>query len=397
MAFHGRSLAAAKKGRSVMNKRNLVLLSLLLLSGGLLLRCGGGGTPPAPEPAKPTQGSAAAVTGEKPPAAPPFLSACTPEDEGAVKPVDKQPAKPLRIAVLGLENNPFWIPVKQGALKAAEELKAYNTTVDWIVPGDQHTADVFGAAIDAAAAQRYDAIATVAGDAGVVPFIDKAVAAGIPVATFNSETTTENGRLFFVGADLYKQGEAAAQAMAKAVQGKGKVAIITGFFAVEAHELRRKGFEDAIRNGYPEILIVGAVENGDKGDIAYTQAKDFMTAHPDLKGIFVTAGGPFGAAAAVKDAGKAGKVFVVSFDFVDETMQYVKEGVIYGTIGQDPFAQGHDPAVRLFNYLVGSAALPCGRLITRADLVTKDNIDQFWKPAPNRRQPKVRAIPIVVQ
>jgi len=38
----------------------------------------------------------------------------------------------------------------------------------------------------------------------------------------------------------------------------------------------------------------------------------------------------------VEDAGKAGEVWVVSFDFVDETMAYVQTGVIYGTIGQDP-------------------------------------------------------------
>jgi len=162
------------------------------------------------------------------------------------------------------------------------------------------------------------------------------------VATFNSETATKNGRLFFVGADLYKQGEAACEAMATAIGGKGKVAIITGFFAVEAHELRRTGFEDCMKANYPEVEIVGSVENNDKGDVAYTQANDFMTANPDLAGIYVTAGGPFGAGQAVKDAGKAGQVQVVSFDFVDETMLLVQDGVIYGTIGQDPFAQGHD-------------------------------------------------------
>jgi hypothetical protein len=43
-----------------------------------------------------------------------------------------------------------------------------------------------------------------------------------------------------------------------------------------------------------------------------------MTANPEIKGIYVTAGGPFGAAAAVEDAGKAGEVAVISFDFVDE-------------------------------------------------------------------------------
>ena len=115
--------------------------------------------------------------------------------------------------------------------------------------------------------------------------------------------------------------------------------------------------------------------------MAYSQAKDFMTANPDLAGIYVTAGGPFGAAKAVDEAGKTGKIKVVSFDFVDETMQYVQKGVISATIGQDPFAQGHDPAIRLYNYLVGGEAQVRRSSITRSDVVTKDNIDQFWKPA----------------
>ncbi len=362
------------------------LLSLVVIVSMVLTACATATQAPTQPPAQPqptqppaqTQPTAAPVS-EKP-TAPAFDSACQPADEATVKPVDKQPGKPMKIAVLGLENNPFWIPVKEGAQKAAEELKPYGVTVDWIVPGDQHTAEVFGQAIEAAIAQKYDAIATIAGDAGVAPFIDKAVAAGIPVATFNSETATQNGRLFFVGADLYKQGEAAGKAMGEALGGKGKVAIITGFFAVEAHELRRKGFEDYLKANFPGISVVGSVENTDKADIAFTQANDFMSANPDLAGIYVTAGGPFGAAKAVKDAGKAGQIKVVSFDFVDETMQYVQEGVIYGTIGQDPFAQGHDPAIRLFNYLVGGVVPECGRMLTRADVVTKDNISQFWTP-----------------
>ncbi len=174
------------------------------------------------------------------------------------------------------------------------------------MPGDQHTSEVFGQAIEAAIVKGYDAIATVAGDAGLVPFINKAVAAGIPVATFNSETAEPNERMFFVGADLYKQGEAAGKAMGEALGGKGKVAIITGLFAVEAHELRRKGFEDYPQGELPGCPILEAVENQDKADIAYAQANDFMTANPDLAGIYVTAGGPFGAAKAVEEAGKGG-------------------------------------------------------------------------------------------
>ncbi len=50
---------------------------------------------------------------------------------------------------------------------------AYNVTVDWIVPGETHTADDFSGGIEAAIAQEYDAIATIAGDAGLVTYIDR--------------------------------------------------------------------------------------------------------------------------------------------------------------------------------------------------------------------------------
>ena len=36
-------------------------------------------------------------------------------------------------------------------------------------------------------------------------------------------------------------------------------------------------------------------------------------------------------------------------------------------------------AIRLYNYLVGGVVPPAGRLLTRADFVTKDNISQFYK------------------
>jgi len=313
------------------------------------------------------------------PPGPAFASVATPEDGGKVIPVDRKSPTPLRIAVLGLENNPFWIPVKRGTLKAAEELKPLNCTVEWIVPaGDKHTADVFGSAIESAVVQEYDAIVTIAGDSGTASYIKRAVQAGIPVATFNSETETLNPRLFFVGADLYKQGETGGKAMVDATGATGKVALITGFFSVEAHELRRKGFKDYLAKNAPGLQIVAEVESKDKADLAYAATRDFVTAHPDLVGVFVTAGGNFGAAKAIEESGKAGQIKIVCFDFVDETMGYVKKGVIAATIGQDPFAQGHDPAVRLFNYLVGGVVPPAGKLLTRSDIVTKDNIAEFW-------------------
>lgn len=323
-------------------------------------------------------GSAEKVVRELPPG-PAFDSrVLAPEDEGIVKPLEKHDGPSMKIAVLGLENNPFWVDVKAGTLKAAEELAAYDCTVEWIVPpGDAHTSNVFGSAIENCIIQEYDAIATIAGDSGIVPFINKAVEAGIPVATFNSETDAENKRLFFVGADLYEQGVNAAHYMKDVIGTSGKVAIITGFFSVEAHEARRLGFLDTIKEIAPGIEIVGQVESLDKGDIAYSQANDFMSAHPDLAAIYVCAGGAFGAGKAIEDAGLAGELKLINYDFIAETMEQVASGVCTGTIGQNPFAQGHDPAIRLYNYLVSAVVPPAGRLLTRSDFVTKENMAEF--------------------
>ncbi len=320
------------------------------------------------------------VTRELPPG-PPFASAAQPADSGSVMPI-RASDRPIRIAVIGLENNPFWVPVREGAEEADRLLRQYNGSVDWIVPpGDAHTADVFGNTIEAAITQQYDAIATIAGDSGIVPYINRAVAAGIPVATFNVETDAENNRLFFVGADLYRQGLAAGEAMADFFRARGntapKIAVMTGFFSVEGHELRRLGFEESFAAAMPNAEIVGRVETSDSDANAYQQAQDFITANPNLAGIYVAAGGNVGAARAIEDAGLAGRVFVFAYDFVEQTMDFVRKGITAGTIGQQPDAQGRDPAIRLFNYLVAGEIPEAGRMLTRSDFVTAENMADF--------------------
>ncbi len=325
-------------------------------------------------------GAQQATTRELPPG-PPFVSAAQPEDSGSVMPI-RASDTPIRIAVIGLENNPFWVPVREGAEAADALLRQYNGRVDWIVPpGDAHTADVFGNAIEAAITQRYDAIATIAGDSGIVPYINRAVAAGIPVATFNVETDAENNRLFFVGADLYRQGLAAGEAMAAFFRQRGntspRIAVITGFFSVEGHELRRLGFEESIAAELPGATIVGRVESSDSDANAYQQTQDFITANPNLDGVYVAAGGNVGAARAIEDAGLAGRVHVFAYDFVEQLMDFVRKGIVAGTIGQQPDAQGRDPAIRLFNYLVAGEIPEAGRMLTRSDFVTAENMADF--------------------
>ncbi len=313
------------------------------------------------------------------PPAPPYSSKTQPSDSGTVKPIKKSEKK-IRIAFLCLENSPYWNYVKDGTFAAQKELEDYNAEVDWVVPpGDRHTAEVFGNSLDALVVQQYDAIATVAGDSGIIPYINRAVDAGIPVATFNVETKKPSKRLFFVGADLYSQGQDAGKAFVEYWLGKKidnpKVAILTGFFAVEGHELRREGFLDYIKENAPKVQVVGQVETKDNDEIGYQLASDFITANPDLNAMYGTAAGTIGVARAIEETGLTGKVFLFAFDYYPQLVEYVRKGVIALTIGQQPFAQGHDPVIRLFNYLVAGEAPPAGILNTKSTYLNAENID----------------------
>lgn len=308
------------------------------------------------------------------------------EDNGIVMPVPQMPEKPMKIAVLGLENNQFWGQVKEGAMAAKRILAEKNCTVDWIVPGEKHTTDFFGQALDACIVQEYDAVAVIAGDSGLVPYINRAVDAGIPVATFNAETTSPNKRLFYVGADSYLQGGVAADFMAKALGNKGKVGIENGFFSVEAQEIRRQGFEDRLKEIAPNIEIVSRVETQDKNDIAQSVTQDMITAFPDLAGVYVIGAGQYGACRAVEEAGKVGQITIVCHDIADDLVEYLKSGILTCTIGQDSLAQGRDPAIRLYNYLIGGIVPPAGRLFTDMPAVTPENFNEYW-PVRERTAP----------
>ena len=298
-------------------------------------------------------------------------------DEMTVAPVDRIAPETLKFAFLGGATNPFFDIIKAGVDASAETLAVHNVTVQWILPGVTLTSADYGEAIAALQVQGFNAIAGFILNEGMIPYVSDAVDSGIVFACSIADTQP-NKSLFFTGSDLYFGGVTAAHAMAELTGGKGKVAIITGYFNVVAHELRRTGFVDTIAAEYPDIEIVGEVENLDQADKALTQTNDFMTAHPDLAGVYVTAGGPIGSGQAVEDAGKAGEIKVVCFDPLPQTIEYIKNGSIQAAIGQNPYAEGRDPLIRVFNYMMEGTLPDYHNMFTRADAVTIDTLEDFY-------------------
>lgn len=284
--------------------------------------------------------------------------------------------KEVRIAVLMVNNNPFWVDVENGAKDIQETMKKYNCTVD-IQTIEDFDGQAFSDAIDNCIIMEYDGICTVGVSDAIIPAIERATAAGIRVYTFNSDTSEECSRVAFHGQSLYGAGELAGETLAQLIGGEGKVAIITGLFSVPAHELRRTGGLASFAK-YEGIEVVGETECHDSGDEAYTQVMDFLTANPDLAGIYQTAGGQLGVIEALKESGKAGQVKYVCFDFMDEIVDALYDGIVNATIGQDPYGQGADPVIFAYNAAITGEEAISGNEWTKMDVVTPDNVAEYY-------------------
>jgi len=180
----------------------------------------------------------------------------------------------------------------------------------------------------------------------IVPVIQEANAAGIPVFTVDIPCNEPGVKIATqIATDNYGGGKEAAQAMIEALgEAGGKVAILH-FKQAESCQLRVKGFREVIdahnARGKTRIDIVAELESGGAKDQGYKAAEDTLQANPDLRGIFaINDPAALGARAALEKAGKTDQIIIVGFDGQPEGKQAIKEGKIYADPIQFPDRMG---------------------------------------------------------
>jgi len=333
-----------------MTRKSIIAVILSLLCVALLAGCS---TPPAAE-APAAEAPAAEAPAAEAPAAADFVKAAdivAPAGKTLLDlPADQVADRPLKIATIMVQNNPFGAAVLQGQNFAKQVLADRNCTVDCLSVED-FDAQKWVTVIENCIASGYDAICYMGLSEALVPVTQKGIDQGILMFSFNTPVGEASVELAFFGQDCQIGGEIVGGELEKVMNGEGKYGIITGDFSVISHEQRRTGAR-SILDQNANMSLVGEWMNNDKAEEAYTLATDMMTANPDLGGIYVTAGGPSGAAKAVEDAGKAGVIMVVCHDVLAESAPYIANGTIQACLDQDPFNQGYHPVVAAFNQLV---------------------------------------------
>jgi ribose transport system substrate-binding protein len=202
----------------------------------------------------------------------------------------------------------------------------------------------------------------------VVPIIQEANAAGIPVFTVDIPCHEPGVKIVTqIATDNYGGGKEAAKAMIEALGASGGKVAILHLKQAQSCILRVKGFREVIdahnASGQPSISIVTELDGGGAKDIGYKAAEDAIQAHPDLRGIFaINDPSALGARAALEKAGKADAVAIVGFDGLPEGKQAIKEGKIHADPIQFPEKMGAGIVDAIVRHSKGEA-LPAEILI----------------------------------
>jgi ribose transport system substrate-binding protein len=194
-------------------------------------------------------------------------------------------------------------------------------------------------AIEQLIAKGVKGIIVTAGDATTLnPAIDKAIARGIPVITFDSDAP-DSQRLCFAGTNNYEAGKVAGKSMVEWLNGEGEVGIST--FPGPNHLVERiRGFKDGLAGS--KVKVVATCNDEGKVAAAESAITAMLQAHPEIDAVFAAHGNPGpGAVAAVKNVGKEGKIQIMGFDFGMPVVEGIDKGQIRGTVGQNPYLMGY--------------------------------------------------------
>ncbi|MDR6287797.1 MULTISPECIES: sugar-binding protein [Inquilinus] len=293
----------------------------------------------------------------------------------AIGPAPAQAAdKTIAFVVNG--SSSFWTIANKGTDKAVSELKGYS--VEFKIPGQSSAAE-----------QRQiveDMLARGVAGIGISPvdpdnstaLLNKA-AGQVPLFTFDSDAP-KSDRLLYIGTDNVAAGVQAGELIKKTLPDGGKIMLFVGTLGNANARERVEGIKKAIAGTKIEIVDIRT------DDIDFAKAKrnveDTLTKYDDLAmlvGLY-SYNTPI-IYDAMKAAGKLGKIKVVGFDEDPVTLRGVQEGVIEGTVVQQPFEFGYQTVKLLAQYIEGDKSfIPADHLkIIPTRLIDSSNVADFQK------------------
>jgi ribose transport system substrate-binding protein len=285
---------------------------------------------------------------------------------------------------------PYWKTAGTGFTRAAAQMKLRS---DFEGP-QNYDINAEKAALDHAVQQKVSGILLSVADAKVLnESINQAIAAGIPVITIDSDAPASK-RLFFIGTNNYQVGLTGGQRLAQELRGKGNVVVFT-MPAQPNLQDRLRGYKDALART-PDIKVTRIVDIQGDPRIAFDTTTEIVGKEKDKVDAFVCLEAQSGKeiASVLSSYHVTGKT-VLAMDTDQETLDWIKKGVIAATIAQKPYTMAfvglqmldnlhhHRPPTLDEDWSKDSYAPIPAFVDTGSDLIDKTNVDAFLQAGKN--------------
>ena len=252
------------------------------------------------------------------------------------------PKDQLYIEVSALGNLDYFYDHKMGMQMVGKEL---GVRTEYVGPAE-YDMNAMVSAFEQAIAKKPQGIVVVGFEPSLNAIVDKAIGLGIPGSK----------RLAFVGTGNFNAGVVGGTKLATLIGGKGKVAIMTKPGQSNLEE-RIAGYKAALAK-FKDIELVQIADTQSDPTVAAQAAATLLQKFPDLAGFgCVEAAGGAGAATAVREAKKAGKVKIVSMDRGNEILDAIKEGVISASVAQQTALMPYYATTILYNLYNSKVAI----------------------------------------
>jgi ribose transport system substrate-binding protein len=294
-----------------------------------------------------------------------------------------QAGKPPTIAFF-VKNvtNPFWKACRIGAEKAAKDL---GVTLEVVAPTKPDNIEEQTRLVEDWIVRKPEAFVFVPVDyTALVPSIQKATKAGIPVVNYNNRMNDIQAVTYIGSDDELMEYEICAY-LFKSMGGKGKVVHIDGVPAASTAQARKRGFERAVK-AFPGIQVLASQPGQYRRLPAVQVFENLMQRFPEIDAV-VSANDDMavGIAEALAAAGRGGKTKVIGIDGIPDATAAIAAGKMFATAD----FSGHDQS-----YLAVTAAVrnlrkqPVPKEIQLPIvIIDKNNVQAFMK------SPEERAVP----
>jgi len=268
----------------------------------------------------------------------------------------------------------FWEDAHKGATCAASKQK--DVKVQW--DGVSAETDVSGQVdlLQNFLTSGVDGLVYAATDAKTLFNVTKqAISKKTPVVNIDSGTNPQPKEVPVYATDNVQAATKVPDLIAKQLgpQG-GTVAFIPFQAGTVTNDQRTQGFKQGLKK-HPELKLVATQSSQSDVNTGLRVTQDILTAHPDLNAIFAAnEPGVIGAAQAVKQAGKAGKITIVGWDAASDEVKGVSDGEITALVVQNPFRMGYD-AVTAMVKRIRKGTEPASE-DTGVTIVTKSNMNE---------------------